>query len=212
MVAQKGGTGKSLITAHLGVAFCEAGLTVLVVDLDPQANLVKWAKDRPEDAMPVVIPADPERLPHVMETARKEDIGLVIFDTPPHTEKSSLAAIRAADLIVVPTRPRVFDLQSIGDTVALLNAARRRSSAVALLNSAKNARSPVLDEAAEVIAGFGLEVAPMRILDRDPFAHALTVSKGITEYEPTGKAAAEIRELMQFLAGKLGLTLPKTVP
>lgn len=208
MVSQKGGTGKSLIAAHLAVAFCESGLTVLLVDLDPQASLVRWAKDRPEDSMPVVIPADPERLPHVMETARKESMGLVIFDTPPHTEKSSLAAIRAADLIVVPTRPRVFDLQSIGDTADLLKAARRRGDAVVVLNAAKNPRAPVLDEAAEVVGGFGLAVAPIRVLDRDPLAHALTASKGITEYEPNGKAAAEIRDLARYLAEKLDLRIP----
>ena len=37
MVSQKGGVGKSLLTAHLAVAFEEAGVATVAIDLDPQA-------------------------------------------------------------------------------------------------------------------------------------------------------------------------------
>ena len=39
---QKGGTGKTSTTVHLGAALVRAGLHVLLVDLDPQASLTEY--------------------------------------------------------------------------------------------------------------------------------------------------------------------------
>jgi chromosome partitioning protein len=46
---QKGGTGKTSTTVHLGAALVRAGMQVLLVDLDPQASLTDYFLD----------PADP---------------------------------------------------------------------------------------------------------------------------------------------------------
>ena len=50
----KGGVTKTTSTANLGALFAEAGLNVLLVDCDPQANLSEmfgWSDDRPGERL-----------------------------------------------------------------------------------------------------------------------------------------------------------------
>jgi Mrp family chromosome partitioning ATPase len=42
---QKGGTGKTSTTVHLGAALVRTGMEVLLVDLDPQASLTEYFLD-----------------------------------------------------------------------------------------------------------------------------------------------------------------------
>ncbi len=45
---QKGGAGKTTLTAHLAVAFKDAGKSVALVDIDPQQSLSNWFRLRQE--------------------------------------------------------------------------------------------------------------------------------------------------------------------
>ena len=53
VLSQKGGTGKTTAVRHITDVFRQAGLKVLVVDLDPQGNLSDYF-DVPPDAQPTV--------------------------------------------------------------------------------------------------------------------------------------------------------------
>jgi chromosome partitioning protein len=53
VLSQKGGTGKTTAVRHITDVFRQAGLQVLVVDLDPQGNLSDYF-DVPPDASPTV--------------------------------------------------------------------------------------------------------------------------------------------------------------
>ena len=56
LIAQKGGTGKTTVALTLAVAAEQAGRTVIVLDIDPQATACRWA-DRREATTPVVLDA-----------------------------------------------------------------------------------------------------------------------------------------------------------
>jgi chromosome partitioning protein len=205
MVSQKGGAGKSLVTAHLAAAFEQAGISTVVIDLDPQASITQWGESRSTDS-PTVVSGLAERLPVMLKTAHDASIDLAVIDTPPHSDKNALAAIRTADLVLIPTRAAIFDLRSIAETVKVLDMARHRDKAVILLNSVP-ARGSLANEGEDAAREYGVEIAPVRLTERAAFAHALTSGLGITEYEPKGKAAAEIIALMRFVAQRLGLKL-----
>ena len=49
-LTQKGGTGKTTLTASLAVAAADAGERVIAFDLDPQASLVHWGERRAASA------------------------------------------------------------------------------------------------------------------------------------------------------------------
>lgn len=124
IVSRKGGSGKSTLAIHLAVAAVIDGREVAIVDLDPQASCAKWSDSR-ESETPVVVSAQASRLDKVLSAAKDEGADLVFIDTSPHAETAALAAIRAANLILIPCRPTILDLRAIDDTVDLIKLAKK---------------------------------------------------------------------------------------
>ena len=119
IVAQKGGTGKTTLTLSLAVAAQQAGFVSAIIDLDPQATATNWA-DRRNNEPPVVVSAQPARLLHVLKSAQDTGAQMVFIDTPPRAEQTAMAAAKAANLILVPCRPAIFDLDTVATTLELV--------------------------------------------------------------------------------------------
>jgi chromosome partitioning protein len=201
IVSQKGGAGKTTLALHLAVAAEHDGKKVVVVDLDPQASSAKWGDSREQDS-PVIVSAQSARLGKILEVAEEQGAVLAILDTAPHSENSALAAVRCADLILIPCRPAILDLRAIGDTVDLIKLAKK--SATVVLNAVPP-RGVIAKEAQKAIAGYGMPMAPVSVGQRAAFSHALTEGKTAQEYEPTGKAAEEIKELYIWICKQLNM-------
>ncbi len=63
----------------------------------------------------------------------------------------------------------------------------------------------MLEDAIAAVEQHGLPVAPVTIHQRSAYAHALTVGQTAQEYEPDGKAAEEMAELIGWVHKMLGL-------
>src|SRR5262245_5467552 len=107
LIAQKGGTGKTTLALCLAVAAEQDGLSTLIVDLDPQPTACKRG-DRRKSENPLVIAAQPARMPQALERARSGGINLVVIDTPARSEQAALAAAELADLISILRQSRRF--------------------------------------------------------------------------------------------------------
>jgi chromosome partitioning protein len=199
ILSQKGGAGKTTLALHLAVAAVQDHLNTLVVDLDPQASAAKWG-DRRQAELPVVVSSHASRLAAVLDNARTNDGQLAILDTAPHSDSIAVQAARTADLILVPCRPAILDLEAIASTLDLVRAVGKPALAVL------NAIAPVgteADEAAEAIAGLGTEVCPVRLTSRVAFSRALITGLTAQEFEPDGKAAREIQSLHMFICERV---------
>jgi chromosome partitioning protein len=199
IVSRKGGAGKTTLAVHLAVAASIKGKEVAIVDLDPQASAAGWGDSRTADT-PAVVSAQAARLPKVLETAALAGADLAIIDTAPHSETAAVAAIRAADLILIPCRPAILDLRAISDTIDLVNLAKKTATVV--LNAVPP-RGSLADEAVEAIASYGVTVAPIKVGQRAAFVHSLTTGLTAQEYEPEGKAAEEIQQLYKWMCKQL---------
>jgi len=199
--AGKGGSGKTTTTLNLAVAAGMAGKTVVVIDLDPQASAAGWKDSRPAET-PVVVSVPSTRLPQALQAARDGGADLVLIDTAPHSEGAALAAAKAADLILIPTRPGILDLRAIGTTADVAKIAGRPVFIV--LNAMPPGATRLVEDARAAAAVHGLDVAPVVIEQRAALSHSLTAGQTAQEYEPTGKAAAEIGRLYDWLATQLG--------
>jgi chromosome partitioning protein len=105
LVAQKGGTGKTTIAISLAVEAVGRGLSVVVIDLDPQASACRWSDRRGEEAPPV-IDAQPSRLSQALAKAAQAGVDLAIVDTPARVEQAAAEAAKAADLVLIPCKPQ----------------------------------------------------------------------------------------------------------
>lgn len=203
LVSQKGGSGRSTLATQLAVYATQVGEKVVIIDTDgPQYSAHAWHELRGEGQSPAVIRAKPDRLSAVVEAMRQSGaITLVIIDTPPHTAKSALDAIRVADLVVCPIRPGMFDLRSFTETAELLQNSESVPFSVGVVNAVRTGKGAVLEyaKAAQVIERFGVRVSATYIGDRKSFQIAVETGKGVTERKPRDEAATELVALWSEL-------------
>jgi chromosome partitioning protein len=200
LISQKGGAGKTTLAVHLAVAAHLAGLRVAMVDLDPQATCRKWGDKR--GASPEVASDHAERLAHLMHAARLNGVELLVIDSAPNADRASLAAARAADLILIPCRPAAFDLEAIEATRDLCTIAKKPS--VIVINAAP-IRSLIVEEARTGLEAQGAIVSPIVVHGRVAFSHAVIDGRTAMEYEPDGKAASETLALYTWARQRVGL-------
>jgi len=200
IISTKGGTGKTTLALNLAVSFREARKSVVVLDLDPQATATAWSDARQDGDSLSVLSCQHGRLPAVLQAAREGGADLVIIDTAPHSEAAALAAAKAADLILMPLRPEIFDLRAIANTVEMIQVAKKQP--VAVLNAVP-VRGPKVAEARGALAEMQLETAPMTIGNRAAFGYAAIASQGVEEYEPDGVASVEIKALRKWIAKRI---------
>ena len=197
IIAQKGGTGKTTLAVSLAVAATRAGLMVAVVDLDPQASACNWS-DRRDADFPVVVSAQSARLDHVLSAAKEQAADLLLIDTPPRAEQTALAAARAADLILIPCRPAIYDLETVATTIELIRFAGEKTTAIVL--NGVPPRGPKREQASEILESMDLNVCPVVFGHRVAFDHAGALGLNAQEYDPRGKAAREIKLVYQFMS------------
>ncbi len=193
IVSQKGGAGKTTIAVNLAVAALSAGKIGTIIDIDPQATASNWG-DRRQTETPLLISAQATRLPHTLKQV--DQSAWVFIDTPPAISNTTMAAVKIANIVLVPSRAAIFDLDTLGATLDLVRMGQRE--AVIVLNAVPH-RGPDAEEAREVISSYGALIAPVTLGHRAAFQHAATRGLGVLEYDPNGKAAYEIKELFSWL-------------
>ncbi|SHN92978.1 Chromosome (plasmid) partitioning protein ParA [Bathymodiolus heckerae thiotrophic gill symbiont] len=110
---QKGGVGKTTIAANIGVSIIKRGHSVLMVDSDPQGSLRDWSATN-EGELVSVIGLDRETLAKDIEGV-KAPYDFVIIDGRAKAEKMAGAAIRAADIVLIPVAPSALDIWGASD-------------------------------------------------------------------------------------------------
>jgi chromosome partitioning protein len=191
---QKGGSGKSTLCISLAVAAQEAGQSVCILEMDRQATISDWAEHR-KQASPEVAQVDATQLDDIMARLRRSDFDYVFIDTPGVDSPGSLAAIRAADLCVIPCRPTPADLRAFKPTLAAIYRLEKKFTFV--LNQTPP-RSYRVRDATDGLAVLGV-LPEVNIVMRNDHQDALGLGQGVTEFNPTGPAAAEVRQLWAWI-------------
>lgn len=205
LISQKGGSGKTTLATSLATQSCIEGLKTLLIDLDPQGSSYKWGNRR-ESNTPTVMAGQAVAIEQTLQSAREQNVDLVVIDTAPHSEKDARKACEVADLVLIPCRPSIHDLDAIEDTLNI--AELTKTVAFVVLNAVhpnaekqyedvKNALEEAYDPI-KVLAGF-------YISSRSEFIHSASNGLTANESEPDGKASQEIQILFEMLDGIIGI-------
>jgi chromosome partitioning protein len=197
-VTQKGGSGKSTLCISLAVAAQQAGASVCILEMDRQATISDWAENRTAEG-PEVAQIEAQQLEDVMRRLKESSYDYVFIDTPGVDSQGTLAAIRVADLCVIPTRPTPADLRAFKPTLA---AVYRLEKKFAFVLNQTPPRSFRVRDATDGLAVLGV-LPDVNVVMRNDHQDAIGMGKGVTEFNPTGPAAAEIRKLWTWLEKRM---------
>jgi chromosome partitioning protein len=199
-VTQKGGSGKSTLAACLAIAAHEKGERVFLIDTDPLMSLSKWAKARGEKDIPVEwVPAG--KIASALAILDKKGITLAIIDTGAGESPAAAAAIKAADLCIIPARPNAFDLWASELTRKACSAARKEFAF--LLNQCPpSQQSARIEDGAKALEAMGGLLTPL-VSTRVDYQEAARHGLGVTELNPHGVAADEMRDLWASVKRRL---------
>jgi chromosome partitioning protein len=205
LATQKGGSGKSTLTIGLALAAGQAGHDVRLIDTDPQGTLSEWRKRRAA-AEPVVETAfGIQEIEPSLRAFEKDGATLTIIDTSGGVSAARTAAIRHADLCLIPVRPSIADIEATASTLGLVRAWKKPFAFV--LNQAP-VRGRRLDDAADMLGDEAeLDLADVLarplITMRNDHQDALRGGLAVSEYAPASKAAEEIRHLWRWVEARL---------
>jgi chromosome partitioning protein len=235
-VGAKGGTLKTASVAAVAHLAAKAGLRVVMVDGDPQADLTsrsgfaRVADPLTAELVPVQYTGEPEMELRLLRGGRSmeaADFGLaerhirratesgadlVIIDTPPALGPITTAAIRASGLVVIPAMPGKESLERSHDVVSLTRAAANPPPVRILLTLA-HLQSNLYRWMVEQVDALhpGARMRPV-IPYEMPAGEAALFEVPVTVSAPRSRSSMAYCEVSADVLERLGLRISAPVP
>ncbi len=205
LATQKGGSGKSTLAIGLALAAIQAGHRVRLIETDPQGTLSNW-QSRRTSAEPVVEPVyGAGEIEQRLQSLDRSGVTMTIVDTAGGVSAATTAAIRYADLCLIPARPSIADIEATVSTLQIIRAWKKPFAYV--LNQTPirgqrigNAATTLGDQAALDLADV---LAQPFVVMRNDHQDALNAGLAVSEFAPTGKSADEVRSLWRWIETRL---------
>ena len=205
----KGGCGKTTLTTNLARAFHELGDKVLVVDTDPQGSARDWHAAQEENPIDVIALDRPENLKSLATLAKSYQT--VLIDGTAKHEESLGAAIKVADVVLIPVQPSPYDLWAVTDLVDFVKVRRDLTDGkphAAFVITRAVSGTTLGKEITGALNDFELETLSTHIVQRQIYPQ--TASEGLTVFDSTNAAAraemsalaTDVKQLMKAEGSK----------
>lgn len=192
---QKGGSGKTTIATNLAHALKLAEANVLLVDADPQGSARDWNEANGGQLLPVV-GLDRETLPVDLK-AIMSGYDFVVIDGAPQVAKLAAAAVKTADVVIIPVQPSPYDIWAAADLVEVIKARQditEGKPAAAFVISRAIKHTKLSGEVTEALNGYGFPILPHGTTQR--VIYPTSAASGQTVFsEPNNPAIAEIEAI-----------------
>ncbi len=199
---QKGGSGKTTVVANLAVAFARRGMTVALLDTDPQGSLGHWFLRRrvlPQGAGLEFSTSSAWGVSYECEKLRRL-ADVILIDTPPKVDADLRPALREADLVVVPVAASHVDLWA---TEGVLDLARREGKTPLLVMNRTRPGTRLAAEVTAAAAALDADLAATALASRIVYAETLGEGRGALESARRGPAGPEIDALTDEILSRL---------
>ena len=199
---QKGGAGKTTLATHLARSLQLTGAGVLVADSDPQGSARDWYAAAGEDSdLPAVVgidrPALFRELPKISGGAE-----WVIVDGAPQVHDLAAAAVRVADVVLIPVQPSPYDIWATAELVDLVQQRQEIADGqpkAAFVVSRQIQGTRLAADVREALEDYRLPVFTAGTVQRVIYANSATGGGTALDLEPNGPAAQEITAIKDEL-------------
>lgn len=206
---EKGGSGKSCLAQNIAVYLrVEQQASVLMVDCDPQRTTSDWIQERKSNL----------ELPNIncvqlYGKIRNDLLSLknaydyVIIDCGGQDNLALRSSMAVADHILIPLRPKRRDLKTVAhmeDIISTCKMANPNMNAAFVITQCPSLPSlaqRILD-AKEVCNSYGVPVLNSVTFSRNMYDDSEESGKSVMESESDGKAAMEIRSIIEELLAR----------
>ena len=197
---QKGGAGKTTLSTNLARALQLDGDKVLLIDSDPQGSARDWNAAGNGELLPVVGLDRPTLAKDIQAIQDNQD--WLIIDGAPQIAELAVAAIKCADMILIPVQPSPYDVWACEDLVEIIKTRQEVTNGkpkAAFIISRVIKNTQLSKEIGEALTGYGLPVFKNFTSQRVIYPKSAATGLTVLDAESSGDAAAEIRAIAQEL-------------
>ena len=183
IVNQKGGVGKTCLATNLASALGNEEPTLLL-DCDPQRSASGWIALAPQEPLHLTVRGVEEGTLVRQVRAAVDEYQWVVIDCPPGITRVNADAIRASDVVLIPCKPRVWDVwacEDIVEAVKLRQSSNRGRPKAAFVISMGRPRTRFTQQISTALAELGLPILQGRTTEREAYAVAAAEGRSVLE-------------------------------